>query len=85
MHAARTNLLQLHAGHIRQMSITAPDLSTTDLTQYFHPSYSFIEEAISAERAVLLHCGAGSSRSATIAAGMHPVCIVWYRSLLCEP
>lgn len=58
------------AGHIRQMAITAPDLASTDLAQYFHPSYTFMEEALSAGRSVLVHCGAGSSRSATIAAGV---------------
>ena len=60
-----------HADHIRQMAITAPDLPTTDVAQYFHPSYTFIEEAVAAGRAVLVHCGAGSSRSATVAAGAH--------------
>lgn len=53
---------------MRQLAITAADLPSTNLTEYFNASFVFIEEALAAKRAVLVHCGAGSSRSATICA-----------------
>lgn len=52
------------------MAITAPDLPTTDIATFFAATYVFIEEAVSAEKPVpvLIHCGAGASRSAAICA-----------------
>ena len=53
---------------MKQMAITAADLPSTNITPYFAATYAFIEEALAAGRCVLIHCGAGTSRSATIAA-----------------
>lgn len=52
------------------MAITAPDLPTTDIAKFFSATYTFIEEAVSSEKPVpvLVHCGAGASRSAAICA-----------------
>eukprot|EP00892_Ulva_mutabilis_P000251 jgi/Ulvmu1/10226/UM060_0026.1 len=83
-------------GGIRHMSITAPDLPTTDIAKFFPAAYTFIEEAVSSEKPVnvLLHCGAGASRSAAICASyfmrkhMWPaaraiVHLLSYRSAVC--
>jgi hypothetical protein len=53
---------------MKQLAITAADLPSTNLTTYFNATYVFIEESIAAGRSVLVHCGAGRSRSATICA-----------------
>lgn len=53
---------------MKQLAITAADLPTTNLTTYFNATYVFMEESIAAGRSVLVHCGAGRSRSATICA-----------------
>lgn len=50
------------------MAITAADLPSTNLTSYFDATYVFIEDSLAAGRGVLVHCGAGSSRSAAICA-----------------
>ena len=52
------------------MSVTAPDLPTTDIAKFFSATYTFIEEAVVADKPVpvLVHCGAGASRSAAICA-----------------
>ncbi|KAK9816993.1 hypothetical protein WJX72_007967 [[Myrmecia] bisecta] len=42
------------------------DVDTQDISPFFSPSYDFIEEARAANEAVLVHCGAGVSRSAAL-------------------
>lgn len=46
--------------------IQAEDLDTQDLISEFSRSYNFIDRAVRAKEAVLVHCVAGVSRSATI-------------------
>ena len=50
------------------MAITAADLPSTDITAYFNAAFVFIEEALDAKHGVLIHCGAGTSRSAALCA-----------------
>lgn len=44
------------------------DESGANIAQHFEPSYQFVEEAESEGGKVLIHCGAGASRSATLCA-----------------
>ena len=44
------------------------DLPEEDLLSHFHASNAFIEEGLSKEGAVLVHCYRGRSRSATVVA-----------------
>ncbi|MCO5606017.1 hypothetical protein L7F22_060204 [Adiantum nelumboides] len=44
------------------------DAPFANITQYFDPVYEFVERAKSAQKRVLIHCGAGASRSATLCA-----------------
>ncbi|RKP27251.1 protein-tyrosine phosphatase-like protein, partial [Syncephalis pseudoplumigaleata] len=46
--------------------ITVDDRPATNLLQYFHDTYRFIDECIEQGGRVLVHCMAGISRSATI-------------------
>lgn len=57
-----------HADTCKQMAITAADLPSTDITAYFNAAFVFIEEALDAKHGVLIHCGAGTSRSAALCA-----------------
>ncbi|KAL3135874.1 hypothetical protein ABBQ32_007430 [Trebouxia sp. C0010 RCD-2024] len=49
-----------------QLKMTVADVHTQDITPYFNPSYDFIEEARNSSQGVLVHCGAGVSRSASL-------------------
>lgn len=44
------------------------DAPSANIAQYFEPMYEFVEKAKSARKRVLIHCGAGASRSATLCA-----------------
>ncbi|KAI5066327.1 hypothetical protein GOP47_0018951 [Adiantum capillus-veneris] len=44
------------------------DAPFANIAQYFDPVYEFVERAKSAQKRVLIHCGAGASRSATLCA-----------------
>ncbi|XP_002967725.2 protein phosphatase Slingshot homolog [Selaginella moellendorffii] len=44
------------------------DEPNANITQYFEPAFEFIEEAKRAKARVLVHCGAGASRSVTLCA-----------------
>lgn len=50
----------------QQLKMTVADVHTQDITPYFNPSYDFIEEARNSHQGVLVHCGAGVSRSASL-------------------
>jgi protein-tyrosine phosphatase len=66
--ALAANCPSARADTVKQMAITAADLPSTNLTPYFPAAYAFIEDALAAGRGVLIHCGAGTSRSAALAA-----------------
>jgi len=53
---------------IKHLKIEAPDVESHDISQHFVRSFDFIEEARARKSAVLVHCGAGVSRSATLCA-----------------
>lgn len=44
------------------------DAPSADISQYFEPMYEFVERAKTIGARVLVHCGAGASRSATLCA-----------------
>jgi hypothetical protein len=50
------------------MAITLADLPSADLTRFFDATFIFIEESLAVGRSVLIHCGAGCSRSPAILA-----------------
>lgn len=62
--------LKLPPGKYRHHKIELADVDTADISAHLRPAYDFIEENRAAKRAVLVHCGAGVSRSATL-------CIAW--------
>lgn len=48
------------------MKAQLADVDTEDITQFFAKAISFIDSAKKAKERVLVHCGAGVSRSATL-------------------
>jgi hypothetical protein len=56
------------AANTKQMAITLPDVPSANLTKYFDATFVFIGDSLAAGRAVLVHCGAGCSRSPAIVA-----------------
>lgn len=54
--------------HMKHLKIEAPDVDSHDISQHFAQSFDFIEEARAGKYGVLVHCGAGVSRSATLCA-----------------
>lgn len=52
--------------HIQHLPFELPDVDSADIAQFFQRTFEFIEEARRARHAVLVHCGAGVSRSATL-------------------
>ncbi|EFN52440.1 hypothetical protein CHLNCDRAFT_138968 [Chlorella variabilis] len=58
--------LRLPPGRYSHLKIELPDIETADISAHLRAAYDFIEEARAAKRAVLVHCGAGVSRSATL-------------------
>ncbi|KAH7440822.1 hypothetical protein KP509_03G012200 [Ceratopteris richardii] len=50
------------------MYIELEDAPSADIAQHFQQTYEFIEAAKCAQKRVLIHCGAGASRSATVCA-----------------
>lgn len=82
-HATSQNHLEnLHISHVVSIHtepLTLPnsfvhiffdleDAPFADIAQYFEPMYEFVERARAAQKRVLIHCGAGASRSATLCA-----------------
>lgn len=57
--------LQVPKG-FQHLKMTVADVHTQDITPYFNPSYDYIEEARASNSGVLVHCGAGVSRSASL-------------------
>jgi len=55
-------------GPIQHMRIEIPDIEAADMARHFLPVYEFIEQAIAKKIPVLIHCGAGVSRSGCLAA-----------------
>ncbi|GLC33296.1 hypothetical protein PLESTB_000349500 [Pleodorina starrii] len=53
----------LHIRHLRQQ---LPDVEEANISELFAPAYEFIDEGRERGQAVLVHCGAGVSRSATL-------------------
>lgn len=51
----------------RQLKITQDDTDTDAILEHFAAAFAFIDAAKHARRASLIHCGAGISRSATLA------------------
>ncbi|KAL4422489.1 hypothetical protein ABPG75_008686 [Micractinium tetrahymenae] len=62
--------LKLPPGKYKHLKIELPDIDTADISAHLRPAIDFIEENRAAKRGVLVHCGAGVSRSATL-------CISW--------
>eukprot|EP00043_Microstomoeca_roanoka_P018861 m.205769 g.205769 ORF g.205769 m.205769 type:complete len:243 (-) comp16899_c2_seq6:2452-3180(-) len=50
----------------KYMTLPAADSPDQDMSQYFDTTYQFISEALASNGKVLVHCGAGISRAATI-------------------
>ncbi|GMH33326.1 hypothetical protein BSKO_01160 [Bryopsis sp. KO-2023] len=50
----------------RHLRLEMPDIEVADISQYFNAVYGLIEDARAANTAVLVHCGAGVSRSSTL-------------------
>lgn len=50
------------------MAITIADLPTSDVSAFFDVTWRFIEDGLSTGHAALIHCGAGTSRSAAVCA-----------------
>ena len=55
-----------HDSRFQQMKITVKDRPTEDLSQYFAASNALIEQSLSNQIPILVHCRQGASRSATI-------------------
>eukprot|EP01063_Lacrimia_lanifica_P020274 TRINITY_DN27606_c0_g1_i1.p1 TRINITY_DN27606_c0_g1~~TRINITY_DN27606_c0_g1_i1.p1 ORF type:complete len:701 (+),score=145.98 TRINITY_DN27606_c0_g1_i1:90-2192(+) len=51
---------------MRHIQCNVDDLEKSDLTQIFDTAHTFIDEAVSNSKTVLVHCFKGQSRSATI-------------------
>ncbi|KAK9809657.1 hypothetical protein WJX73_001361 [Symbiochloris irregularis] len=51
---------------IQHLRYSLADVDTEDIAALFSPCHQYIEQARSAKHAVLVHCGAGASRSATL-------------------
>ncbi|GAX75987.1 hypothetical protein CEUSTIGMA_g3430.t1 [Chlamydomonas eustigma] len=54
-------------GKFKQLRLELPDVESADISQYFNQVYEFVEEGRAQAEGVLVHCGAGVSRSATLA------------------
>ncbi|GIL44377.1 hypothetical protein Vafri_1861 [Volvox africanus] len=52
--------------HIRHLKQELPDVEDADISSLFSQAYDFIDEGRERGQAVLVHCGAGVSRSATL-------------------
>lgn len=52
--------------NIKHLKVEMPDVETADISQHLQAAYEFIEAARERGYAVLVHCGAGVSRSATV-------------------
>ncbi|EIE24571.1 phosphatases II [Coccomyxa subellipsoidea C-169] len=50
----------------KHLRLQLADVDTQDVSKFFAPTYTFIEEARAANEGVLVHCGAGVSRSASL-------------------
>jgi len=55
-------------GDVRHVRATLADVATEDISRHFPAAFEAIDEAARAGRAALVHCGAGVSRSAAVAA-----------------
>lgn len=53
-------------GGIQHLKFELPDVESADIAACFQPAFECIEGARAAGHAVLVHCGAGVSRSATL-------------------
>lgn len=53
--------------NFKHLRIQLADVDTQNIAPYFNASYAFVEEGRAAGHATLVHCGAGVSRSATLA------------------
>lgn len=54
-----------HSG-IKYIKLPLSDVPHANISQYFEPSYHFIDQALSSGGKVLVHCYAGISRSTSI-------------------
>ncbi|MCB1119044.1 MAG: dual specificity protein phosphatase family protein, partial [Chlamydiia bacterium] len=55
-----------HEGKFSYYNVTLTDTDDADITSHLDGAYQFIEKAIKEEGRVLVHCGAGVSRSASV-------------------
>lgn len=61
---------RLHPGPgVQHMQIQMADVDTEDISPWLKPAHDFIEAGRAAGHAVLVHCGAGVSRSAALCIG----------------
>ncbi len=51
---------------VKYIKFPLSDVPQADISQYFEPSYQFIDQALSSGGKVLVHCYAGISRSTSI-------------------
>ena len=58
-----------HFGHYKYLHLAVTDLPEQDMIRIFPAAFRFIDEAIAGGGAVLVHCQAGVSRSATVVIG----------------
>ncbi|MEW5317279.1 MAG: hypothetical protein WDW38_008590 [Sanguina aurantia] len=52
--------------HFKHYRAELPDIESADISSLFNATYEFIEQARAKGQGVLVHCGAGVSRSATL-------------------